>query len=525
MSIGEKSHGELDIARTRTTVFGALLRARGQNGGARPILEDQDRNVLTYDELVRAAFALGGKIAHMTAPRERVGVLLPTGAAGAIIFFALHAFGRAPAMLNFTAGAANIKAGCRVAGVRRILTARRFVEIANLQKLIEELAPHCAITYLEDVRASLSTADKLAALAKSLAPAIFAAKGAPDDPAVILFTSGSFAAPRGVVLSHANLIANVMQCCAHVPFDPEWVFFNPLPMFHSFGLTGGTLLPLFTGHKVFLYPSPLHTKEIPQLIREAGANVLLATDTFAAQYARNAKQGELNCLKLAVLGAEKVKNETRALYSSKFDVELLEGYGATEASPVIAFNQPGANRLGTVGRVLPGIETKLEPVPGIERGAKLVVRGPNIMRGYLAENGDIEPPKGGWHDTGDIVEIDSEGYVSILGRAKRFAKIGGEMISLAAVEGFAAAIWPEHNHAAVSLPDPRKGERVVLFSDRPDAQASDMLAWAQQNGVPEIAVPKKIIRIDEIPLLGTGKTDYVKLQKLAEDRAGAAEAA
>ncbi len=514
-----------DAGRSRATLFDALLRAKDAKGGATPILEDQDRNVLTYDGIVRAAFALGAKLSKLTAPKERVGVLLPTGVGCAVTFFALHAYGRVPAMLNFTAGAMNLKAGCAQAGVTRVLTARRFVEIGHLEHLIEEIGKFAEITYLEDVREKVGLADKLTALVKGFFPKAFRAEGRPDDPGVILFTSGSFGAPKGVVLSHANIIANVDQCYAHIPFDPSWSFFNPLPMFHCFGLTGGALLPLLTGHKAFLYPSPLHVKEIPPLIREVGANVLFGTDTFAAQWGRSAKQGEMSCLKFVVLGAEKVKDETRELYRKKFNVDLLEGYGATEASPVISVNQPAANRVGSVGRILPGVEWKLEPVEGIERGAKLIVRGPNVMLGYLNAQGGIDPPDGGWHDTGDIVEIDNEDFVVILGRAKRFAKIGGEMVSLSAVEGFASTVWPDNHHAVVSLPDARKGERLVLFSDKADAMSGDLLNWAQTNGAPEIAVPKKIIPLAEIPMLATGKTDYVALQRMAEERAGAAEAA
>jgi acyl-[acyl-carrier-protein]-phospholipid O-acyltransferase/long-chain-fatty-acid--[acyl-carrier-protein] ligase len=273
---------------------------------------------------------------------------------------------------------------------------------------------------------------------------------------------------------------------------------------------------------VFLYPSPLHFKEIPQLIADCGANILFATDTFAHQYARSAKGDALKCLKFCVLGAEKVKPETRDLYMRRFGVELLEGYGATEASPVICVNQPnsqpgGENRHGTVGRLLPGMEIRLEEVPGITEGKKLIVRGPNVMRGYLLADGTLEELADGWHDTGDVVSIDADGFYSVVGRVKRFAKIGGEMVSLNAVEGFASAVWPAYRHAVVSLPDPRKGERLVLLSDAPDADSGKILEWAQKNGAPEIAVPKKVLKVAEIPVLGTGKTDYASVQKMAEE--------
>jgi acyl-[acyl-carrier-protein]-phospholipid O-acyltransferase/long-chain-fatty-acid--[acyl-carrier-protein] ligase len=364
-------------------------------------------------------------------------------------------------------------------------------------------------------------------LVKTRAPGRFAAKAEPDDTAVILFTSGSFGTPRGALLSHANLVGNVEQAWAHINFDPSWVFFNPLPMFHCFGLTAGTLLPLFTGLKAFLYPSPLHFKEVPKLIKESGANVLVATDTFAAQYARGSTDGELSSLRFAVLGAERIKPETRTLYQRKFGVELLEGYGATEASPVIAVNQPGQNRPGTVGRVLPGMDVRLEEVPGITEGKKLLVRGVNVMKGYLNANSPLgyDPLPDGWHDTGDVVVIDQEGCVTIKGRVKRFAKVGGEMVSLNAVESYAAAVWPGSNHAAVSVPCPRRGERVVLVTDRANAELGSFIAWAQEQGAPEIAFPKKILHLPAIPVLGTGKTDYVTIQKVAEQNSGVADAA
>jgi acyl-[acyl-carrier-protein]-phospholipid O-acyltransferase/long-chain-fatty-acid--[acyl-carrier-protein] ligase len=519
-----------DVARTRVTLFDALLRARAEAGGKTPILEDHDRKVLSYDDIIRAAFALGGKLKPLTAPKEAVGVLLPSGVGATVVFFALHAIGRTPVMLNFTAGAANIKGACKAAGVKRILTAHKFVEVGKLEALMADLARDITLTYAEDLRASVHLGDKLAALVKGFFPQSFAARGNPDDPGVILFTSGSFGAPKGAVLSHANIVANVEQAAAHVRFDPEWVFFNPLPMFHCYGLTGGTLLPLLIGRKVFLYPSPLHFKEIPQLIAECGANILFATDTFAHQYARSAKGDALKCLKFCVLGAEKVKPETRELYMRRFGVELLEGYGATEASPVICVNQPnsqpgGENRHGTVGRLLPGMEIRLEDVPGITEGKKLIVRGPNVMRGYLLADGQMEELTDGWHDTGDVVSIDADGFFSVVGRVKRFAKIGGEMVSLNAVEGFASAVWPAHRHAAVSLPDPRKGERLVLLSDAPDADSGKILEWAQRNGAPEIAVPKKVLKVAEIPVLGTGKTDYVSVQRMAEEALKLADAA
>ena len=504
-------------------VFDALIEARDAYGANKPILEDQERNPLSYTDLIRAAFALGRKIAAMTDRGERVGVLLPSSAGVVVTFFALHAFGRVPVMLNFTAGIRNLRAACKVAGVRRILTAHRFIDQAKLEDLVDALDAEQEITYLEDVRERVNAIDKAFAALAGAFPRAFRSAASPADPGVILFTSGSFGAPRGVVLSQGNLTANVEQIAAHIELDPAWVMFNPLPTFHCFGLTGGVLLPILTGMKAFQYPSPLHVKQIPPLIRDTGASILLATDTFVNQYARSADLGELSGLKFVVCGAERVHDETHNLVASRFgDVPLIEGYGATEASPVIAVNRPEANKRGTVGDLVPGMEIRLEPVEGIASGGQLFVRGPNVMSGYLDEDGVLIAPVDGWHDTGDIVSLDDEGWITIQGRVKRFAKIAGEMVSLTAVEALAAGVWPDARHAVIAMPDARKGERLVLVTDRLDAQVGPLIAHARAIGAPELLVPSRIVRAPQVPVLGTGKTDYVAIQRIAESEARAA---
>ncbi|HEV2531639.1 AMP-binding protein [Phenylobacterium sp.] len=515
-----------DARQADTTVFEALVEARREFGAKKPILEDQERNPLSYTALIRAAFALGRKIAAFTRPGERVGVMLPSSAGGVVTFFALHAFGRVPTMLNFTSGLRNLRAACELAGVKRVLTSHRFVEQGKLHDLIDALESLTTVTYLEDVRETVGLSDKLFAAAASAFPKNFAVRTQPGDPGVILFTSGSFGAPRGVMLTQANLVANVRQVAAHIDLDPAWVMFNPLPIFHCFGLTGGVLLPILTGMKAFQYPSPLHIKQIPPLVKDTGASILLATDTFVNQYARSAEPGELSGLRFVVCGAEKVRDETHNLIHERFGpVPLLEGYGATEASPVIAVNKPTDNRRGTVGGLLPGMEVRLEPVDGIPGGGRLYVRGPNVMAGYLRSDGGVDAPEDGWHDTGDVVSLDEDGWVKILGRVKRFAKVGGEMVSLTAAEDLAASVWPDGRHAVVAVADAKKGERLVLVTDRRDADAGPLVSHAQSVGAPEIAVPRKIIRVPEIPVLGTGKTDYVALQRIVDADLRASRAA
>ena len=501
----------------QSTLFDALLTSARKFGGGRPILEDQERRPLSYTDLIRASFALGGKIARLTEKGETVGVLLPSSNAGVVTIFALHAYGRIPAMLNFSAGLRNLRSAVRLAGVRRVLTSHRFIEQGKLHDLIDALEERCQISYLEDLRATIGAADRARARVAGMAPRQFRARCKPSDPAVVLFTSGSFGAPRGVVLSHANILTNVDQVAAHIDLDTDWVWFNPLPIFHCFGLTAGAILPLVMGLRSFQYPSPLHTKIIPGLVRNANASVLLATDTFINQYARAAEAGDLSGLKFIVCGAERVREETHNLIAERFGaVPVLEGYGATEASPVLAVNKPTDNRRGTVGGLLPGIETRIEPVPGIHRGGRLFVRGPNIMTGYLDASGALLPPENGWHDTGDVVEMTGDGWITILGRVKRFAKIGGEMVSLTAAEDLALGLWPDSRHAVIAIPDGKKGERLILVTDQSDADVAKLLRHAKAIGASELAAPRRIVKAIEIPVLGSGKTDYVAIQRMVE---------
>lgn len=514
------------VRRTRRSIFRAFLQ-RARKTPLKVAIVDGDGREFSYRELARAAFALSGPIARLTSPSEKVGILLPTGAGSVIALFALHARGRVAAMLNFTAGARNIKAAARAAQVRTVLTARRFIEIGKLEALIDELKGELTFEYLEDLKEAIGPLDKARALIGPLLPALLSAAPDPDSPGVILFTSGTEGDPKGVVLSHANILANIAQISEHVAIEPTDVFFNPLPTFHCYGLTAGALWPVIEGYKAVLHPTPLQPKIIARRIFETGSTVLFATDTFLQQYMRASEDGGMSSLRLAVCGAERVKDETRQTAERRFAFEVLEGYGVTEGAPVLAANQPGDIRNGTVGQLLPGIEHRLEPVPGLPDAGRLFVRGPNIMLGYItpAAPGRITPLSEGWHDTGDVVRIDDEGYVTIRGRLKRFAKIGGEMVSLAVVENCASALWPDNMHAAACLPDDRKGEQIVLITDRPEADRAKLLSWAQSHGVPELAVPKLIATVKEIPVLGSGKIDYVTTQRLAGEALAAHKSA
>ncbi|KMO15183.1 acyl-[ACP]--phospholipid O-acyltransferase [Methylobacterium indicum] len=506
------------------TVFDAVVEAAEREGGARVAVEDPVTGTLTYRRLLMGARVLGAKLGPLAPQGRAIGVMLPNANAAAVTVLGVMSAGRVPAMINFTAGPANILSACKAAEVETIVTSRAFVQKGRLDALLETLSQSLKIVYLEDVRGQVGRLDKLRGFL-SWRQAIHPRK--PEDPAAILFTSGSEGTPKGVVLSHRNMLANAAQAQARIDFGRTDKVFNVLPVFHSFGLTVGLVLPLVSGVPVYLYPSPLHYRIVPELVYGSNSTILFGTDTFLAGYARVAHAYDFRSLRYILAGAEPVKPATRKTYAEKFGLRILEGYGVTETAPVLALNTPMFNRFGTVGRIMPGMEARLEPVPGVTEGGRLFVRGPNVMLGYLrAEKpGVLEAPPEGWHDTGDIVTIDADGFVTIRGRAKRFAKVGGEMISLAAVEAVAAELYPDAASAVAALPDARKGERLVLVTEKADATRAAFQARARASGLSELAVPAEIVTVDKLPQLGSGKVDFAAVTRLAAERTKPAEVA
>ncbi|HEX8059174.1 MAG TPA: AMP-binding protein, partial [Novosphingobium sp.] len=382
----EMSRMIFDTTDTNRTLFDALCEARHIHGGKKPLVEDVKREPIGYDRLLMAAELLGKKLAEVTRPSENVGLLLPNVNGVVVAFFGLQAHGRVAAMLNFTVGLANLRSACTTAEIRTIVTARAFVEQSKLHDVIAALENDGKrVLYLEDLSASISGGAKLwAALTSRGVAARHRRLGiSPDAPAVILFTSGSEGTPKGVVLTHRNLLSNLAQLAARIDFNASDVVLNALPVFHSFGLTGGTLLPLLNGIRTVLYPSPLHYRIVPALAYDCNATILFGTDTFLSGYARMAHGYDFYSLRYIFAGAERVRPETRAIYAEKFGLRIMEGYGATEAGPVIAVNTPMHYKAGTVGRLLPAIEARLDDVPGITEGGRLFIRGPNVMAGYL----------------------------------------------------------------------------------------------------------------------------------------------
>ena len=502
---------------TDRTVVQAVIAAANAYGRGRIAVEDPLAGALSYRKLLLGVAVLARKLAPRAGVGEAVGVMLPNANGAAVATLALMSAGRVPAMINFSAGIAGVRAACRAAKIAVIVTSRVFVDKARLEALVGGVSADVRIIYLEDVRAQIGIIDKLRGLLDAGRPLV---ARQPDDPAAILFTSGSEGTPKGVVLSHRNMLANAAQAEARIDFGRSDKVFNVLPLFHSFGLTVGLILPLVSGVRVYLYPSPLHYRIVPEMIYGVNATILFGTDTFLAGYARAAHPYDFRSLRYVLAGAEPVKEATRRTYMEKFGLRILEGYGVTETAPALALNTPMFNKFGTVGRILPGMEVRLEPVAGIEAGGRLYVRGPNVMLGYLrAENpGVLERPPDGWHDTGDIVAIDADAFIAIKGRAKRFAKVGGEMISLAAIETLAADLWPDALSGCVTAPDARKGERIVLVTSQRDATRAAFASFAKAKGAHELMTPAEILVVEKLPLLGSGKIDTVALSQLVRER-------
>jgi acyl-[acyl-carrier-protein]-phospholipid O-acyltransferase / long-chain-fatty-acid--[acyl-carrier-protein] ligase len=505
-----------------STLLRQLLATRAVRGGGNTILEDAAREPVKHNAFVAGFFTLSRLLTREIGGREKtVGIMMPNGIACATAIFAIQALDRVAAMINFTSGPPRVTQACRMGDIRSIVTLRAFVTAQHLEPVVAALAQqNIRVLYWEDILARTSLWDRVCGWLRSRLPVPLAASGLAEDadgPALLLFTSGTEGAPKGVMLSHRNIIANGFQFGVRIGFGAGDGVFACLPMFHSFGLTLGFFAPLFCGARSFLYPSPLRYHDISELVYDSGATLLLGTDTFLANYARNAAPHDFYFLRFAIGGAEKIKPETRRLWAEKFGVRLFEGYGTTEAAPVISVNSPLHYKAGSVGRAVSGLELKLRPVEGIKDGYELLVRGLNVMLGYIKDAlpGVVQPVAEGWYNTGDVVSLDEAGFITILGRTKRFAKIGGEMVSLGAIEAVVGSLWPEARFVAVAVPRDRKGEMIVLLTESDAVDLSHLHAPLRAAGLTKLSHPRKLIKVAQIPLLGSGKTDYAAAQRMA----------
>lgn len=507
------------------TLFSAILDAKHFHGGARKILEDGERRPLSYRALIARSVVLSKLLRRHTGEAETVGLLLPSANTTVALLFGCQLAGRLPAMLNYTAGSIGLSGACSTGQIRHVITSHRFIELAQLQEQVETLhRSGIQLHYLEDWKRDVGVRKRLWGLVSGLFARLWyrPGEGAANEPAVMLFTSGSEGKPKAVLLSHRNILTNCAQLGATVDFNAQDVVLNVLPMFHVFGLGPGLMLPLISGMSTFLYPNPLHYKLIPELCYEINATVLFGTNTFLGGYGRCAHPYDFYSLRYVFAGAEKLQEEVRQLWMDKFGIRILEGYGATESSPVLAVNTPMFCRAGTVGRFLPGIRWRLEAVEGLTAGGRLHVQGDNIMLGYYLPQcpGELKPPQTrfgtGWYDTGDVVQVDDDGFVTIVGRLKRFAKVGGEMVPLTAIESLASRVWPDHHHAVIAMADTRKGEEILLVSECEGASLDALKQIARKQGLPELWLPRRMLFVPELPLLGSGKVDYSRIQDMVQ---------
>ncbi|MBQ8481356.1 MAG: acyl-[Alphaproteobacteria bacterium] len=490
-------------------LFNLLLNAERLYGSKHKIAQDVTGNTLSYSQFILKTYVLGEAYLSALGNDKNIGILLPNSLASAVSFFALHCSDKLPVMLNFSLGTKQFSSCLKTVNVKKVITSRRFIEQGQLQYLIDCAEKYgCEVIYLEEFAKKIKLTDKIKGIWKYLLRKPI--KCDSKEAAVILFTSGSEGLPKAVLLSHRNLQANVLQIHLAVPFHARDVILNALPMFHSFGLTVGTILPFLYGVKTYFYPSPLHYRIIPEVAYNLQATAVLGTDTFLYGYGRMANPYDFFSVRFAVVGGEKLKERTADLWMQKFGVRIFEGYGTTETSPVISVNTPMFYRNDTVGRFLPQIEHRLEKVNGVDNGGKLLVKADNVMMGYIKpEKPEVLQKADVWYDTGDIVQIDEDGFIHISGRAKRFAKIGGEMVSLTAIEQILDEMYPDAKQGIIAVSDDKKGEKLVLITNIENTNVKEIQKYFRIQGLSDLWIPKEILYIKSPPLLGSGKFDYV----------------
>lgn len=471
---------------------------------------------LTYERMLLASLLLTNKISRY--PGSYLGVMLPTSSGAILTTLAALMSGKIPVMINYSTGArensiyAQDKCGFRI-----IITSKKLIAKLNIK-----IVP--GMVFIEDIMKTITVSEKIKAAAQSKLPTAIikglVSKGKPDDTSVILFTSGSEKEPKAVQLTHKNITHQYEVLPRVMDIRSADIFAGILPFFHVFGLTTNFWLPLLLGCSIVTHANPLEYRTIVESIKKYKINILIGTPTFFFGYAKRAEPGDLASIRIAVAGADKVNDKLRSIFKKDHDIDVLEGYGATETSPVIAVNPYDANRPGSVGLPVPDCKVKIldretdEELPRGKQG-KILVKGPLVMKGYL---GDIEETSlhihAGWYDTGDMGLIDNDGYLWHKGRLKRFVKIGGEMVSLVRVEEELSKLLPEDVVCSVvDVPNPVKGSDIVAAVTTGKIDKKKIIRNLKKV-LPSIAVPRNFHVIEDIPLMGSGKVAFREVEKI-----------
>ncbi len=498
-------------------------------------IADSTGQKLTYGRSLTAVLLFANEIRRRTPEQRMVGLLLPASAGGALANIATLAAGRIPVNLNFTAGEDSMAVAVERCGIRTVITSKRFLEKAGIAlKPTPSGSAAIELVFLEDIRAGIGAVDKITAAAEArLRPLSSLTRKyghVPDldNIATVIFSSGSTGSPKGVMLSHRNILSNIDGFADIFPMTADDCFIGVLPFFHSFGLTGTLWFPLLSGCAVAFHPNPMDAKVVGELAETYKCTMLIATPTFINAYMRRCTKEQFATLHHVIVGAEKLRRPLADAFKAQYGIELTEGYGCTEMSPVVAVNTAHAgvtpaSKPGTVGKPVKGVFAKVVDQhtgegPIIDQPGLLLVRGDSLMRGYLQEpERTTEAMRDGWYVTGDIASIDADGFITITDRVSRFSKIAGEMVPHLKIEDAINEVLGEVGAAVTAVPDDTRGERLVAFyitgTETPDA------IWKQLNetSLPKLWLPRRdsIFLVDAIPTLGSGKVDLRRLKELA----------
>jgi len=478
-------------------------------GDALAIHDFTTNSKVTYSRALLASLLLSSVIKKYD--KGFIGIMLPTSAGCILTKIAALMSGRIPVMINYSTGAdQNAIYAQKKCDFHTIITSRALLEKID--------CPHVdGMIYIEDIMAGLGGLQKAKAAILSKLPTGLIKKlikgKSDDDVAVILFTSGSEKEPKAVQLSHKNVSANVIAAAERFGFTPDDIFLSSLPYFHVFGLTVNLWVPLFHGARILTYANPLEYRKICEIVRDNKATLMVGTPSFFWGYLRKSEPGDFDSLRIALVGADKCPDALREAFYEKHNMTLFEGYGATECAPVISANSPADNRPGSVGKPIPGVQVRIEHYEtgeecGPGQDGRILVKGDNVMKGYFD---DFEQTslhiRRGWYDTGDMGNIDEDGYLWHVGRIKRFVKIGGEMVSLVKIESILEKLIPEDAHCCVvEIPDSTKGAKIVAVTTVPIDEKSTLKKLAEQ--LPKIALPKQFLVIEDLPKMGSGKIDF-----------------